>query len=660
MAVNAAAPGHNQPSVERAFRYTAGPNVGGRKAPKERPELPIGEDLLSSARWIKEFGMKALGLELKDFLRLNKVSIEPSENNRGVTPKQWKMYIKQVRAASKRYQKRLTWLTAGTRKIFGTILEKNITIAVDTSGSMIETLPFLQRCLGNLVNQQVLENCEKFNLIQFSDTVRAWAALRHNPADDDHRTGSDDDRSNAATHNLDRLGSETNPFLVEVSEDTCAAAAAWAQTLSCSGGTNVLEAIHSCLVDPGTEAIYILSDGAPDDSTQEILRQASQLVAKRNIKIHTISFNCDLEAKSFLKALAKAGNGRYHDVIRAPRPEDHSFYGNFAFEGEPDIDEGSEVHGDDILSLEMEVEKATKLIDRARNYLAIAEEEQEERRAALVAVKAARQDRKKLATKPWKAAGATGTASVAGRVRPLPEKRFRPECKHADCRNKVFLEGPASATSAHALTPSSSTSTSTSTAQFAAADDVEQDDHDDPVTASESEDDYDPDLGDTLGSGQRKTINLVHQLVTKTGLRSQFADSHDVSLRNLKKQHLSKYYVKNRAFLSNLPLVVDDHKGRRRVLEERDVQAFIKESSDVHISLNNIDLPWDPVRKQLRGFAYVGCSESAQLVRVVALNGASFHGNGIAATVAANPVTDKSAPGGPPGLIVGKSITLDV
>lgn len=652
MAVNAAAPGQNQPSVERAFRYTAGPKIKS-KAQKKPAELPVGEDLISSAGWLKEFGLRALGLELKDFLRLNKVSIQPSENNRGVTPKQWKIYIKQVKAAFKRYKERLAWLSTGTRKIFGTVLEKNITIAVDTSGSMVETLPFVQRCLGKLVHQQILDHCEKFNLIQFADSVQAWAALRHYPDDDEGGAGAggaDDDGESA--FDPGRLGGEKKPFLVEVSEDTCSAAAAWAQTLSCSGGTNVLEAIYSCLADPDTDAIYLLSDGAPDDSTQEILRQVSKLVAERNVKIHTISFNCDREARSFLKSLAKAGNGRHHDVVRAPRPEDHEFFGMFAPEGEDDVDEGSEVHGDDLASLEKEVEKAAELVERARNHLASAEEAQEERRAALAAVKAAREASRKPAAKPWKTAGATSMTPNAGRVRPLPGKRFRPECKHDGCSNTVY-DGPASATTARVAPPGSGT------AELAEDDDLETE-NDDPVTASESEDDFDPGWeggGRGLGQGKKK-MNTVRQLVTKTGLRSQFAENHDASVTKLQKRYLSKYYTANRAFLSDLPLVVEV-KGRRRVLEEKDVQKFIKDMSEVHVSLNNIDLPWDPVRKQLKGFAYVGCSEPAQLVRVVALNGANFHGSNIAATVAANPVTDTTR-NGPPGLIVGKSITLDI
>jgi hypothetical protein len=57
--------------------------------------------------------------------------------------------------------------------------------------------------------------------------------------------------------------------------------------------------------------------------------------------------------------------------------------------------------------------------------------------------------------------------------------------------------------------------------------------------------------------------------------------------------------------------------------------------AEIKVDVKNIDLPWNPKRKQLKGFTYIECSEPAQVVRVVALNGANFHGSNIAASVAA-------------------------
>ena len=81
--------------------------------------------------------------------------------------------------------------------------------------------------------------------------------------------------------------------------------------------------------------------------------------------------------------------------------------------------------------------------------------------------------------------------------------------------------------------------------------------------------------------------------------------------------------------------------------------------SGISVDTKNIDLPWDPKRRELKGFAYIGCSEPAHVVRVVALNGANFHGANIAASVAANPITDVTRKG-PPGLVVGKTLTLGI
>ena len=59
-----------------------------------------------------------------------------------------------------------------------------------------------------------------------------------------------------------------------------------------------------------TEAIYLLSDGRPDQCPKQIL---SQVCLNTKVPIHTISFNCnDTEANQFLNELAHETHGRYH------------------------------------------------------------------------------------------------------------------------------------------------------------------------------------------------------------------------------------------------------------------------------------------------------------------------------------------------------------
>lgn len=58
----------------------------------------------------------------------------------------------------KRYVKRLQWLLSGSRKIFGTIVHRKLTILIDTSGSMNEHMSQLKRELTLLIWEQLYKN----------------------------------------------------------------------------------------------------------------------------------------------------------------------------------------------------------------------------------------------------------------------------------------------------------------------------------------------------------------------------------------------------------------------------------------------------------------------------------------------------------------------
>jgi len=52
--------------------------------------------------------------------------------------------------------------------------------------------------------------------------------------------------------------------LVDVSETSLEGAWRWITGLSCWGSTNTYGALQHALADPGTQAIYLLTDGRPD------------------------------------------------------------------------------------------------------------------------------------------------------------------------------------------------------------------------------------------------------------------------------------------------------------------------------------------------------------------------------------------------------------
>ena len=52
--------------------------------------------------------------------------------------------------------------------------------------------------------------------------------------------------------------------LVEVNEKNLQSAWSWIKALVCLGSTNTLAALRHALSDPSTQAIYVLTDGRPD------------------------------------------------------------------------------------------------------------------------------------------------------------------------------------------------------------------------------------------------------------------------------------------------------------------------------------------------------------------------------------------------------------
>ena len=98
--------------------------------------------------------------------------------------------------------------------------------------------------------------------------------------------------------------------MVEVDQFNLNSALDWIKSLNAQGSTNTLAAVRFALSDMNTEAIYLLSDGRPDQDPKQIL---SQVHLNTRVPIHTISFNCnDSEANKFLNQLARETKGRYH------------------------------------------------------------------------------------------------------------------------------------------------------------------------------------------------------------------------------------------------------------------------------------------------------------------------------------------------------------
>jgi hypothetical protein len=76
--------------------------------------------------------------------------------------------------------------------------------------------------------------------------------------------------------------------MVEVTEQSLIGAWKWIQNLSCWGSTNTYAAIQHALTDPGTQAIYLLTDGRPDqvhDNTSTLFDSPKCGVKQQSLNI---------------------------------------------------------------------------------------------------------------------------------------------------------------------------------------------------------------------------------------------------------------------------------------------------------------------------------------------------------------------------------------
>lgn len=110
---------------------------------------------------------------------------------------------------------------------------------------------------------------------------------------------------------LMHFNSEVHPWrssLVPTSPQNLQAVGQWVQGLLAEGSTNTLGALQEAMSVREAEAVYLLTDGRPDQPLDEILARVQQLP---KVPVHTISFNCaDSKANYFLAQLASNTGGR--------------------------------------------------------------------------------------------------------------------------------------------------------------------------------------------------------------------------------------------------------------------------------------------------------------------------------------------------------------
>ncbi|XP_041452535.1 uncharacterized protein LOC121405694 isoform X3 [Lytechinus variegatus] len=171
--------------------------------------------------------------------------------------------------------------TFASQTMFGDIDAKNVTFIIDTSGSMYPYLPAVKDHLNEvLLARAHREKDSMFNVIEFASSVTPWA---------------------------DRMVRCTPPTVKVASE--------WVNKLSCSDGTNTLDALTVAFSDPVCEAVYLVSDGLPDQQPREIQKQVALVSEGRPIHaIYLTGLHTEVAAQEFLESLAAQTLGTFHVI----------------------------------------------------------------------------------------------------------------------------------------------------------------------------------------------------------------------------------------------------------------------------------------------------------------------------------------------------------
>ncbi|XP_030098373.1 von Willebrand factor A domain-containing protein 3A isoform X4 [Mus musculus] len=277
-------------------RYTQGKSI---RRINSSIQLPRKDTVCSSQEWTATCRLKRLKLELSKCLGPNcryqksvrgpalaeHCTLFPSIEINGVVRHiQWTLwemetYITCMEKVTRCYVQRLHWLlSAGSRRLFGTILERNVCILLDTSGSMGPHLQWIKTELVLLIWEQLRKHCARFNLLSFAEDLQLW-----------------------------------QDTLVESTEAACHKAMQWVAHLQAQGSTSVLAALTKAFSFQDVQGLYLLTDGKPDTSCSLILNTVQSFQKERGVKVHTISLtSADRTATEFLRELASLSGGRYH------------------------------------------------------------------------------------------------------------------------------------------------------------------------------------------------------------------------------------------------------------------------------------------------------------------------------------------------------------
>ncbi|KAL4240557.1 Von Willebrand factor A [Mactra antiquata] len=301
----------------------------------------------SSVEWIHQHGLKAKQLDLyqvlapnaysykEEFIPVIKKAVQSQVHEKAMVQFKWHdgtvknvhvdmtqlfEYQKHLAATVSIYESRIDWLASGSRRIFGTVVEKNVVILMDLSVSNVNYLVHIQHSLRLLMEQQ-LANKEYFNIIAFGSIAVSW-----------------------------------KPTMCKPTKENLQDAWKWVLDLQCGGSRNFLSAFRKCVENEEErshkitpEGVYLFTSGVPDQDINVCQGFIEESCGGQNIKLHSILFNVDdYDAHGAIP-------GRYANITRTAeclRNLAHSSGGRFHWIRETGI-----IESDDIQVITTEVDK---------------------------------------------------------------------------------------------------------------------------------------------------------------------------------------------------------------------------------------------------------------------------------------------------------------
>ncbi|XP_011825065.1 PREDICTED: von Willebrand factor A domain-containing protein 3B [Mandrillus leucophaeus] len=304
--------------IQRLVAEPPRPDVAAVDCESETTSVEIAsdpEDTWDSKTWLQKYGLKAQKLSLYDVLadcsfrhadgvvdikakpedesvqtsaETNKKTVHAKYCSRfvhaawkdgslvhvNITREKCRWYSDRIHTALARIRRRIKWLQDGSQSLFGKLRNDCIYILIDTSHSMKSKLDLVKDKIVQFIQEQ-LKYKSKFNFVKFDGQAVAWREQ-----------------------------------LAEVNEDNLEQAQSWIRDMKIGSSTNTLSALKTAFADKETQAIYLLTDGRPDQPPEMVIDQVRVF---QEIPIYTISFNYNDEiANRFLKEVAALTGGEFH------------------------------------------------------------------------------------------------------------------------------------------------------------------------------------------------------------------------------------------------------------------------------------------------------------------------------------------------------------